>query len=146
MTDEDKENRESYVRWQEYAIAQLGYTINLFLTLSGATLGFALKILMESQTPLSGSAHYLFLVALLLLGLSIIAALAANWTRLQDFRFTRRAARERVEKGNNHEHYKRKAECYGNWTWGLFYLLTLSFGLGVVLFALSIWFAYSNRI
>jgi len=37
--DEEKErDRESYLRWQALAITQLGYTINLFLTLAGATL------------------------------------------------------------------------------------------------------------
>ena len=145
IADQEKD-RESYVRWQELAITQLGYTINLFLTLSGAALGFALKILMQSQTPFSGPAHCLFHVALPLLGLSIIAAIAANWTRVQDFRFTRRAARERMVGGNNHEHYAKKADCYGDWTWGLFYFQTVSFGLGVVVFALSIWFEYANRL
>ncbi len=149
MTDEEKlkeKDRESYLRWQQIAITQLGYTINLFLTFSGTTLGFALKILMDSQTPFSGPAHCLFHFSLPLLLLSIASALLANVTRALDFRYTRRAAKERMKDGKDHDDFHHKADCYGSWTWGLFYIQTASFAVGVVLFATSIWFAYANRI
>jgi hypothetical protein len=146
MTDGSDKDRESYLRWQELAITQLGYTINLFLTLTTATLAFSLKILMESQAPFSGSAHCFFHVAVPFLGISIVSALGANWTRALDFRYTRLAAWERVTNGTKHDDYQRTATSYGNWTWGLFYCQTLTFGLGVVLLALSIWLAYGGRV
>src|SRR5713226_5779521 len=92
--DEKERNRESYLRWQELAIKQLGYVIDLFLALAGAALGFTIKILMESLAPFSRAAHYLFHGAILILGLSAVAGLVANWTRAMDFRNSRRAARE----------------------------------------------------
>jgi hypothetical protein len=139
-------DRDSYLRWQELAITQLGYTINLFFTLAGATLAFGTKILMDSQSAFSGYQHCLFLASFRFLGLSIITALGANVTRALDFRFTRRAARERMKDGQDHDDLHDKAECLGKWTWGLFYLQTISFGLGIISFSASIWSAYGNRI
>ena len=42
QSDRDTD-RESYLRWQEIAITQLGYTINLMMTLSGGALTFVVK-------------------------------------------------------------------------------------------------------
>jgi len=139
-------DRDSYLRWQEVAITQLGYTINLLLTFATAMMAFAMKILMESQKPFPGIAHCLFPLGVLLLGASIVAALAANWTRALDFRYTRRAARERLTNGDKHDDHQATAEHWGEWTWRLFYYQTATFGFGVVLSALSIWLAYASRI
>src|ERR1035437_4500895 len=37
--------KEAYLRWQKTAIEQLGYVINLFLTLAVGSLGFAVKLM-----------------------------------------------------------------------------------------------------
>ena len=66
--------RESYLRWQGMAITQLGYSINLFLTLAGATLAFAAKTMMESKAVLPSPPRSLFHASLPALGLSIVAA------------------------------------------------------------------------
>jgi hypothetical protein len=146
MNAENEKDRESYMRWQEIALTQLGYTINLFLTLAGVAISFALKILMESRTPFPALAHWFFYVALLLLGLSIAAALCANVTRALDFRYTRRAARERMKQGKDHDKYHNKAECLGEWTWWLFLAQTGAVLLGVVFLTFSLCFVYGNRI
>jgi hypothetical protein len=138
-------DRDGYLRWQELAITQLGYTINLFLTLATAMLVFAMKILMESKMPFAGVEHVFFHLGVLLLALSVVAALAANYTRAQDFRYTRRAARPSVSEENRLNAHDR-AECYGKCTWWLFYCQTTTFGLGGVLFGVSTWLAYANRI
>jgi hypothetical protein len=139
-------DKDSYLRWQELAIIQLGYTINLLLTFATAMMAFAMKILMESQKPFPGIAHCLFPLSVLFLGASIIVALAANWTRALDFRYTRRAARERVTNSDKHDDHQGTADSWGEWTWRLFYCQTVTFGFGVALFALSIWLAYASRI
>jgi hypothetical protein len=142
-TDNDLD---SYLRWQELATTQLGYTINLFLTLAGATLALAKRILMNSQSAFSDHQHCLFLASFPFLGMSIVAALGANMSRALDFRFTRRAVRERMKDGKDHADLHDRAEYLGQWTWGLFYVQTASFGFGVLSLAVSIWFAYGNRI
>jgi hypothetical protein len=141
-----EDDRESYLRWQGLAIKQLGNTINLFLTLGSAAISLALKILIESQSPFPGAARCLFYWALLFLGFSVGAALSANCTRAFDFRHTRRAARERMKDGKDHDEFHDKAECYGKWTWRIFLGQTVTFGLGVILLALSIVLAYAGRI
>jgi hypothetical protein len=146
MNTRNDEDRESYMRWQEIAIVQLGYTINLFLTFAGVTVSFALKILMESHTPFLRPARCFFYAALLLLLLSVTAALCANVTRALDFRYTRRAARERMKYGKDHDEFHDKAECYGKWTWQLFYAQMGTFLFGAPFLALSLLLAYGNRV
>jgi hypothetical protein len=148
MEDGSKQerDRDSYLRWQKIAIEQLGYVINLFLTLSGAVLAFAVKTMMASSTPLPPCAHCLFGAALLVLAISIWFSLAANITRALDFRYTRRAAHARWKEKPEHDALQDKADMFGKWTWCLFYWQTGAFARGVASLFLSIWIGYSHKI
>jgi hypothetical protein len=84
------------LRVTETSITQLGYTINLMLTLAGAALALGAKTLMESKEVLPSPHHYSFHTSVFALGLSVFLAVAANFTRAFDFRNTRRAARARM--------------------------------------------------
>ena len=137
-------NLDSYLRWQKLAIVQLGYVVNLFLTLSGAVLAFAVKTMMESKAPLPTGAHCMFHTSLLVLVFSIGASLAANVTRALDFRYTRRAAYARWKDKPEHDCLQDKANTFGRWTWRLFFWQTGFFGVGVALLCLSIWIGYSH--
>jgi hypothetical protein len=145
VNDEIKD-RESYLGWQEIAITQLGYVINLFLTFAGVAVAFALKILMESRTPFPYIAHCFFYIALLLLPLSVAAALSANITRALDFRYSRRAARKRWKNETGHDEFEKKATRLGEWTWWLFALQTVAFGLGVMFLGLGLFLAYRSHV
>jgi hypothetical protein len=138
---------ESYLRWQDTAITQLGYTINLVLTLAGAALGFAVKTMMESKEVLPHLPRLLFHSSVWLLSISILAAVAANFTRCHDFRLSRRAARARVE-GNIAIHSSCTAisKRLGGWTWTFFSVQSASFAIGVVMFSRAIWLGYGNKI
>ena len=81
-------NRESYLRWTENSITQLGYTINLMLTLAGAALALGAKTMMESKEVLPPPHHYSFHTSVFALGLSVFLAVAANFTRAFDSRNT----------------------------------------------------------
>jgi hypothetical protein len=142
MTNDKDSNRESYLRWQGLAITQLGYTINLLLTLGSAALAFEAKILVESGQHLADGAFCFFHLALPCFALSIVTALAANVTRAMDFRNTRCAARERMKDGKDHDEFHEKAESFGQWTWRFFYLQILTFAVGAVSFTLSILLRY----
>jgi len=142
----EERDRDSYLRWQKIALEQLGYVINLFLTLSGAVLAFAVKIMMDSKAPLPACVHYMFHASLLVLGISIGSSLAANTTRAMDFRYTRRAAYARWKKEPDHATLQETADNCGKWTWWLFYCQTGAFGLGVLLLCVSIWIGYSHQI
>src|SRR5580704_2839178 len=100
MGDHGEMDRESYLRWQEFAITQLGYTINIMMTLSGAILAFVVKEKLDEKIKAHGGA---WRFPLGYLGLSVLAAIAANITRACDFRYTRRAVRERMKDGKDHQ-------------------------------------------
>ena len=139
-------DRERYLRWQEFAMVQLGYTVNMMLTLAGAALALAAKTMMESKSQLPYTGRPLFHTSVAALAISIFVAVAANFTRACDFRYTRRAARARMKDGQNHDDLHDTAEKLGKWTWYFFYVQAPTFALGVIAFALSIWCGYGNRI
>jgi hypothetical protein len=128
-------DRESYLRWQEIAITQLGYTINLMMTLAGGLLAFVVKAKLDGSVKASGCAWHL---ALLCLGHSVLAAIAANITRAVDFRYTRRSVRARMKAGNNHQRLRDIADFFGAWTWYFFYFQAATLVLAVLLLACSL--------
>jgi hypothetical protein len=105
------------------------------MTLSGAVLAFVVKEKLDEKIKASGC-EWCF--ALACLGLSVLVAIVANITRAFDFRYTRRAVRERMNEGTNHHELHDKAESLGAWTWGLFCCQAASFALGIFLLALSL--------
>jgi hypothetical protein len=149
-TSEEKQSqrdRDSYLRWQNTSITQLGYTINLMLTLAGATLGFAVKTMMKSKGVLPCPARLLFHGSVGLLAISILMAIGANVTRCLDFRYSRRAARARMEREIAvHNLYEKISNRLGRWTWRLFYVQASGFWIGVLAFALSIWLGFGYKI
>ena len=100
-------DRESYLSWQGIAITQLGYTINLMMTLSGGVLAFVVKEKLDGKVNAHGGGWHF---ALGCLGFSVLAAIVANVTRALDFRYTRRAARERMKDGKDHQDLHDTAE------------------------------------
>jgi hypothetical protein len=143
---EEDHDLDSYLRWQKTALEQLGYVINLFFTVAGAVLAFAVKTMMESPAPLPASAHCLFHASLLFLGTSIVSSLIANTTRAMDFRYTRRAAYSRWKKRPDHDALRDKAHSCGEWTWRLFYCQTFTLGMGALFLCVSIWSGYGHKI
>jgi hypothetical protein len=130
VTDEDRNaDRESYVRWQEIALTQLGYTINLMMTLAGGVLAFVVKEKLDGVVRALGFGWHL---ALLCLGASVVLAIAANVTRVFDFRYTRRAAKARMNDGKDHQEVQIKADRLGVWTWDLFTGQAATFALGII--------------
>jgi hypothetical protein len=143
----DDNDRKAFERWQEFALTQLGYTINLILTFTGATLAFAVKTMMESPRVLGHWGHYLFHSSLLLLGISIMVGVGANITRCVDFSTTRRAALARCD-GNRGDHEKlaQRADRLGSWTWRFFAIQSGAFCGGVFGLSFAIWLGYHQKI
>lgn len=139
-------DRESYLRWQELALTQLGYTMNLMLTLAGASLAFAAKTMMESKSILPFPSRFFFHASVVAFAVSVFVAVAANVTRAYDFRCTRRAARERMKDGEDHQDLHDRAEAFGTCTWIFFDIQATAFAIGATAFALSMWCSYGNRI
>lgn len=149
-----KEAHEAFVRWQEITRVQLGHTINLILTLTTAAVGFAISLVLAGRAApalLDKCALFCSLVTLIL---AAALGLAANYSRLWDFRWTTRAARgremqERLElkedlktkqqaRARDREKYGNCAEALGKVTWWLLLCQLLTFLAGVVLLAGSV--------
>ena len=143
MNDSNENNaNETHTRWQGIALTQLGYSINLILAFSLASLGFGVSWLDGA----SKSELYLHFCALGSLFFSILAGLTCTITRLYDFRKTRKAARLEWEKNSScakdtESEIKELEECawkLGRRTWRFFVLQLGSFALGFICLAISV--------
>ena len=144
---------DSFVRWQKYTLDQLTYSVNLILTLSTASLGFAVALLINKDFPLTSFPLWswgkiLFLLTLLALFASMGLGIWCVINRLYDFRTTKDTARQR-EKGTSDEELKPlrlKYEDYGAKTWKIFWGQIGCFGFAVLTFILSMVVIYHERL
>ena len=118
---------ERHSRWQQRTVEQLGFNINLFLTLALGGLAFVLSE--HTTAPDVCMARYLFFGGTVLLLLASLFGVSASITRLYDFRFTARIIREddETKKGR----LRTATKHLGNVTWFLFWLEIVSFVLGI---------------
>jgi hypothetical protein len=141
---------ESFVRWQNITITQLGYTINLILALTIAVLGFLVSFMLNKDfvSVLVLWQKYLFLIALLSLGVSFILGILCIVSRLCDFRMTTKIARKRENAVNKEEleHYRIQSRELGQKTWHLFWWQIGTFAIGVICTALGIFFLIYTKL
>lgn len=137
----EKEEKDRFIRWQKTANDQLGYAMNLILTLSVASLGFALSLLRDSNFSPGCTARCTLLFAFLTLGLSAACGVFGTITRVRDFRGTARRASSRPDKPS-----KSYLDDLGRLTWAFFYSELLTFLLGAVLLALTLLLTYGNKV
>src|SRR5229473_6544650 len=80
----DADQNERYVRWQNYRITQLSFSINLFLSFAIASLAFVINIRLDNKP------HDTIAIDLILACYAASAALGciATLSRLLDFRYT----------------------------------------------------------
>ena len=146
LDEQKKQDRESYVRWQELALTQLGNTINLMITLAGATVAFAAKTLVDSKSILLFPEKE-WICFSLAFAVSVLIGISATVTRLLDFRYSRRAARARMNcNDKERDEFHGTADKWGTCTWILFYCQAATFAFGVVRVIITIWNSYGRRI
>lgn len=131
------DDRERFVRWQKLSMDQLGYALNLFLTLTVAALGYWFLLLKDGDFRPGYTAKSFMILSLLALGLSAICGLACVVNRLRDFRGTAQRARN----SDNHPELDGLRQL-GRITWGLFYTHLGAFAAGVILLAVSLLLTY----
>lgn len=116
------------------AIAQFGYAINLILTFATASLGFLLAIVKENDFQPGCGGKIVCLCSISCLGLSILLGLSSVMTRLYDFRKTKDIIKER--RGQNRAavitNLEQCSDALGLWTWRLFRLQVVMFGVGII--------------
>lgn len=132
-----------YQRWQKIAIDQLGYALNLILTLSVAALGYWFVLLTDHAFIPGSSAKCTMILSLLALGFSAFCGLACVVNRLCDFRGTAKRARNDSSPETPTEEY---LDGLGRTTWVLFKFHLFAFALGVALLAIALLLTYGGKL
>jgi hypothetical protein len=91
--DEKEKRNDSFVRWQQRSIDERGKTINLFLGMSLATIGFVITQLTKTEFKfVNCKSKTSIIVGTLLLLLSVLFLIWLTLNRLNDFRESARIA------------------------------------------------------
>jgi len=120
----DQDQKERYVRWQNYRITQLSFSINLFLGFAVASLAYAINL------KLGEVAHQALPLNCVIIVWSVSAGLGcvATVSRLLDYRYTAR----KIKDGGCFNTLM--AKCCGPVTWGCFWLQIIAYAIGACLF------------
>lgn len=122
MKNSDSDPR--YIRWQDYRISQLSFSINLFLGFAIASLGYIINMKLQNGhqvVPLTDVIMVFWLI-------SAILGCAATITRLLDFRYTAR----KILCGGTFNSFM--AKYCGPVTWGCFWGQLILYATGTYLF------------
>jgi len=123
----DEEQKQRYIRWQEYRINQLSFSINLFLGFAVASLGYAINLKLESRIPDSTA-----LPSIILWSASAFLGCVVTLSRLMDFRFTAR----KIKDGG--ECNELLAMWFGSITWDTFWGQVIAYAAGACWFVVAI--------
>src|ERR1039457_4134144 len=130
-------SNDSFRRWQDHTIEQLGTTSNLIIGLAGGLLALSITILREDKPQISSCDAILLYVYSSALVLSVVAGLLVAVNRLEDFRLTAQIARNRETHKytpEQIEEMRADSRTYGKWTWRLFIAQLILFALGAVFY------------
>lgn len=125
------EQKERYIRWQDYRINQLSFSINLFLGFAVASLAFAVNIKLENKPLGILPIEPVILCWAYCTGVGCIATIS----RLLDFRYTTR----KIKDGGAFNAFM--AKYCGPVTWGFFWGEVLTYAIGGCLFITSVFTA-----
>jgi len=130
-----------FQRWQKMTLDQMGYALNLFLTLTVAALGYWSFLLKDPSFRPSPAAGGFMIAAVIALGISALVGLSSVINRLSDFRSTARRARENPEAPD-----KAELRLRGRVTWRLFYGQIASFAIGIATIAIALLLTYGSKL
>jgi hypothetical protein len=129
------------IRWQQLAIAHLGYTLNLTFTLVVAAIVYCFSLLKDKEFAPSCSAKETFLAALILLFLSALTGFVCILVRLWDIRETWRRARNDPQRMRQGE-----VRMLDRLTLWLFYSHCVTFGAGIAALAIAFLLIYGQKL
>jgi hypothetical protein len=123
----DENEKQRYVRWQDYRIRQLSFSINMFLGLAVASLGFAINVRLEDRVPV-----LIILLPVILWATSVFSGCVATLSRLLDFRHTAR----KIKDGGELNTFI--AKWSGQVTWAAFWAQALTYLIGACVFVFTL--------
>ena len=128
----EQEQKERYVRWQNYRINQLTFSINLFLGFAVASLAYVINIKLNSEQGLS---NIEFFLPIYWWSASAVLGTIASLSRLFDFRYTARKIKDSSACD------KVKAKFFGRVTWIAFWGQVITYIIGGYFFIVDVAFA-----
>jgi polyferredoxin len=135
------EQDQKFRRWQKITINQLGYTLNLVLTLAIAALGFFFSLLKDKDFVPTGRAQCALILSFLGLAVSSICGVCCILNRLRDFRGTARRTRNHLDAPT-----KEELDGFGKLTWALFYVDVWAFVLGIGALTIALLITYGRKL
>jgi hypothetical protein len=123
----DEDDRQRYIRWQDYRIEQLSFSINMFLGLAAASLGFAIKVRLEDKVPIA-----IVVLPVFLWAISVFSGCIATLSRLVDFRYTAKKIRDGGALNTS------IAKWAGQLTWAVFWMQALTYLIGACVFVFAL--------
>lgn len=140
------EDNESYIRWQNIRITQLGFANNLIIILTIGSLGFLMNFLNESEA-LNRFQKILIWLGCPLLLISCLLGLILIINRLKDFRITAQIARKReMEESFEIDILRSQAKEIGEKTWKLFIWQVRTFYFALVCLIIIISMNFIHKI
>ena len=121
----EAEDIERYVRWQNYRINQLTFSINLFLGFAVASLAYVINLKLNKAIVPNDIALFL---SIYWWSASAVLGTVASLSRLLDFRYTARKIKDSSASD------KAVAKFFGRVTWGMFWAQALAYVVGGYVF------------
>jgi hypothetical protein len=128
-----KYNKERYIRWANHRIAQLTFTINLYLGFSVASLAFCINLLLTTYKNNNDLKFTVFI-----LSVSAIMGSLASLFRLFDFRYTALKIKNKTKINTF------ISKNVGALTWACLWAQILTYIYGAFFFISTFVFAASN--
>jgi len=139
-------DNDSYTRWQNIRITQLGFANNLIILLAVGLLGFSMTFLKDVAT-LSFYQKIFFWFSCISILASICFGITVIINRLDDFKITAQIARKR-ETGNRDgiENDREESKEMGKRTWNYFITQVSTFLIGFLCLLILILIEYKDKI
>ena len=139
---------DALIRYEKERRDRLAGAITLLFGVSSASLAFCASLLTKDSFTLGGHKTCCFLAAVICFIVAILASVLATLTRLWDARATADIVRKRddVEAKSEVEKLRANARCFGEWTWGLFYVQLVAFSVGAVFLLISLYLIFQSKL
>lgn len=124
----DADQKERYIRWQDYRVTQLSFSINLFLGFAIASLAFIINIKLESKPH---GAIPVEMVMNLWVASAVLGCFA-TLSKLLDYRYTT----QKIKDGGAFNTFM--AKYCGPVTWGCFWGQITVYAIGAYLFVAGV--------
>lgn len=124
----EPQQQERYIRWQDYRITHMSFSINLFLGFAVASLAYAISLKLENKP------HGSIPVDATIIWWAISAAFGcvATLSKLLDYRYTAR----KIKDGGSFNAFM--AKYCGPITWGAFWVQVIIYAVGATIFILGV--------